>query len=57
VQGVQGKARQIPGSAAQNKDGFAAITSVPGARAGDSSAGRCRTSAARVSQVLAVNET
>jgi hypothetical protein len=39
VRGVWGKAQQVPGTAALNKGGFAELTSVSCARAGDCSAG------------------
>jgi hypothetical protein len=57
VRGVWGKAQQVPGTAALNTGGEAAITSVSCARAGHCSAGGDYVSASNRQQVFVVNET
>ena len=57
VNGVWGKAQQVPGTAALNRGGFAEITSVSCARAGDCSAGGSYADASRQLQAFVVNET
>ena len=57
VNGVWGKAQQVPGTAALNKGGQAWITSVSCAAAGDCSAGGSYRDASRHTQAFVVNET
>jgi hypothetical protein len=55
--GTWGTAQQVPGIAALNKGGFAEITSVSCAKAGDCSAGGSYLDASRHLQAFVVNET
>jgi hypothetical protein len=57
ARGVWGKAQQVPGTAALNQRGFAEITSVSCAKAGDCSAGGSYLDASRHLQAFVVNET
>jgi hypothetical protein len=57
VKGVWGKAQQVPGLAALNKGGFAAINSVSCAKAGRCSAGGSYLDASGHRQAFVVNET
>jgi hypothetical protein len=56
VNGVWGKAQQVPGTAALNKGGFAEMTSVSCARAGDCSAGGSYTDASGRIQAFVAGE-
>ena len=57
MNGVWGKAQEVPGTAALNKGGSAAISSVSCVTAGGCSAGGSYRDASRHLQAFVVNET